>query len=105
MQVNNNELIKAIQLIQGVFTNSEKLVFIELIKLSINNKAIVTVHFLKDATSLSNTAIYTALKVLLQKRYIKTVEMERNTYEIMPENSEYIIQLYQRQTKETIENQ
>ena len=105
MQVNNDELIKIIQLIQGVFTNSEKVVFVELVKLSIDNRSVVTTKFLKDTTSLSSTAIYTALNYLQQKRYIKKVEMQKNTYEILHENSEYIMQLYQRQNQKAIENQ
>lgn len=105
MQVNDDELIKIIQLIQGVFTNSEKVVFVELVKLSIDNRSVVTTKFLKDTTSLSSTAIYTALNYLQQKRYIKKVEMQKNTYEILHENSEYIMQLYQRQNQKAIENQ
>lgn len=99
MLTKNETLIKIIQSVEGVFANSEKVIFIELLKLSIDDQVVVTAHFLKKATSLSFTAIYTTLKSLQLKHYIKKIQ--KDTYEISFKNTEYLKELYQVQNKYT----
>lgn len=99
MQINKEKLIEVIKAVEGVFTISEKIIFVELVKISTDNQVVISTKTLKELTSLSPTTVHTALKFLQLKHYIKKIR--RDTYEIPPKNMEYIMQLYQLQNKYT----
>ncbi len=100
MKMEKEKLIQMIQLIEGTFSISEKRIFIELIKLSINDEAVATVQFLKNKTSVSNTTIYITLKTLQLKGYI--LKTKKDTFNIVLKGVEYITELFEIQNKHNI---
>jgi len=99
MHTDKEKLIEVIKAVEGVFTISEKIIFVELVKVSTDNQVVITTKTLKELTSLSPTTVHTALKFLQSKHYIKKIR--RDIYEISPKNVEYVMQLYQLQKKYT----
>jgi DeoR/GlpR family transcriptional regulator of sugar metabolism len=97
--VEKERLIEVIESVEGVFTISEKIIFVELVKVSTDNQVVITTKTLKELTALSPTTVHTALKFLQSKHYIK--KTRRDAYEISSKNVEYITQLYQLQKKYT----
>ena len=93
MQKKHQIIIDAINKVEGVFTNSEKKILIEFIAISIDNQVTVTTKLLKNLTSLSSTAIYTAINSLQLKGYIKKMTIKKHSYEIDTDNLQCIVDL------------
>lgn len=98
--MSKENIIEIIQLIKGEFSIPERLVFITLIKLSVDREVVITMNSLKEHTSLGTTTIYTALKTLQLKNYI--LKLRKDTFKIMEKGMDYIVELFEVQNKQNI---
>jgi len=86
-------LYKAIPNI-GLYTQAESAILEKMIKVSIDNVAVIQANYLKKQLNLSHTAIYSSLKTLQLKGVIEKLQSQSNSYKLNREKLEYAIQLY-----------
>ena len=86
-------LYKAIPNI-GLYKQAESAILEKLIRVSIDNIAVIQANDLKKQLNLSHTAIYSSLKTLQFKGVIEKLQSQSNSYKLNQEKLEYAIQLY-----------
>lgn len=77
--MNKTTTIEAI-LKSDLYSNSEKKILIELVKISIDLVAVSSVKSLKEKTGLSTTTTYTSLNSLKRRGVVILNSYERNSY-------------------------
>lgn len=93
MKMKKDLLYKAIPNI-GLYTQAESAILEKMIRVSIDNVAVIQASYLKKQLNLSHTAIYSSLKTLQLKGVIEKLQSQSNSYKLNREKLEYAIQLY-----------
>jgi Fe2+ or Zn2+ uptake regulation protein len=87
-------IIKAIESNQ-TYSESERKVLLELVRISVENIAIASVKELINRTGCATTTVYTALKGLQNDNIIMKIHNKSNSYELNMDKIEFIINVYQ----------